>query len=125
MSDDPDDVDVKAILFFFPKWLADRRLKSENLDAQFRKELAEQLLITSDPKTRNGLRQDFRLETYLTGRMFFTWERSLLCPICLHWWLTLVLTILLFIFGWLTVRETLWQVGFTYLLNHFFIRKIA
>lgn len=122
---DPDKVDVRAILFGLPYAMAARRLKLEGIFTKMRAAMSQELLVTSDPKTRNGLKKDNRASIYLTGRDFFTWEKSILCPICLHWWLTVIVAMVLLAFDLMGARGDFFLGAFTYLVNHFIIRKIA
>lgn len=125
LSDDPKHVDVKAILFAFPNWLAIRRLKEKGLYASMRTELMNELMVTTDARVKHGLRVDKRLGIYLAGREFFTWERSLLCPICLHWWLTLLVGVALVYADAMNARADFFLASFVYLVNHLIIRKIS
>lgn len=125
LSDDAKKVDTKAILFSVPYWLAVRRLKNNGLYLSLSGDLINELSMIKDAKTKNQLRQDKRLDMYLIGREFFTWERSLLCPICLHWWLTLVIGVIFLIFNIMQARADLFLAAFIYLANHFLIRKIS
>lgn len=124
LSDDPDKVDIKAILFAIPNALAIRRLKKLGIYRPMMNELAEELAVTSDPKTRNGLILDKRRDIYLAGRDFFTWERSLLCPVCFHWWLTLIVASVLLVLDLMNARGDFFLGGFSYLVAHLIIRKI-
>jgi len=125
LSDDPKHVDMKAILFAFPNWLATRRLKRAKVLQELRADAMSELAMTSDPRTRQGLLNDKRLDIYLEGRKMFTWERSLLCPICLHWWLTIVVGAVLIFFDAFNARADFFLAGFIYLVNHLLIRKIS
>lgn len=125
LADQPRDIDKGAILFFIPMWFAIRRLKENDLYAGMRNELYNGLIQNKDPKNRQEWRKQHREDLIVIGREFFTWERSLLCPICLHWWLTVLLMPLALVFGWSAFFIFPLQTIFVYLLNHFFIRKIA
>lgn len=123
LADNPNEVDVGAIFFFIPNRLARRRLKQHDLLADYRRALAEDLLATSDPVRRLELRQENRRDAYAQGRKFFTWERSLLCPICFHWWLTILV-----IAGGLLISFNLFfdlQAPLAYLVTHLIIRKLS
>lgn len=129
LADNPRDVDVGAIGHFLPHELAlgrllrlDRRLNT-NAVGDLMERHVEEMNVTSDPITRHGLRQDFKREVLVQARKLFTWERSLLCPVCLHWWLTVLVVASLFITHNLTPDQLL-PAGLIYLVNHFFIRKI-
>lgn len=125
LADKPADVDPGAILGFIPRWLANRRLKQEWLLGDFRHALTEDLLATEDVRVRLKLRKDARLDALIVGREFFTWERSLLCPICLHWWLTVLVVLISLLAGWPHLYQPILQAALAYLLNHLVIRKIA
>ena len=125
LSDDPRKVDVKAILFKFPYWLAKNKLIMKNLYWNTRESARQELKLTNDVRTRNQIRLEKRRDMYLMGRDFFTWERTFLCPICLHFWLTVVLA---FPFLWMDLfnaREDFFLAVFVYLTNHLIIRKIS
>jgi hypothetical protein len=117
--------DPGAILARFPRWLAIRRLIQNEAIDPINDQIHEELAVTTDSKTRAGLIKDWKRNLIEQGREFFTWEKSLLCPICLHWWLTLIFGAACLSFNLLHAREDLLLAGFTYLLNHLFIRKIV
>lgn len=125
LSDEVKHVDPKAILFAFPLYLATRRLKINNLWQDIWASQLKERALATDPKTRIGLRKDQRLEMYLAGRDFFTWERAILCPICFHWWLSLIVAAVLLSGNWLGARSDFFLAAFTYLVNHLLIRKIS
>lgn len=125
MAKDVDDVDVGAILFFIPEWLGNRRLAHQNVLADITENQLSELAITDDPVKMADLMNDHARFKYESGRKFFSWEKSFLCPICLHWWLTVLVINLCIIFGWLHMGGHLGAVALTYLVNHFFIRKIS
>lgn len=125
LADQPRDIDTGGIFFFVPLYLATRRLKQVDLLAAQRREYTSAMLNSDDPKTRQELTKMYRETIMILGRMFFTWERSLLCPICLHWWLTVLVMLLALIFGWSAFYIYPIQTIFVYLLNHLIIRKIA
>jgi hypothetical protein len=125
LSDDPNKVDAGAILFFIPFHLAARRLHMNGILAGIVNDQLEEVKLTSDPVTRANLKKDHRLDINLKGRDLFTWEKSLLCPICLHWWLTLAVGFTLLIFDGLNVRADFFLAVFLYLVNHLLIRKIS
>lgn len=124
MAKDVEDVDVGAIFFSLPAWLADRRLVRQLTLTEILEAQREELNVTSDPVKLADLLRDHARERYEAGRKFFSWEKSFLCPICLHWWLTLLVAAVCLIFGWVYLRDA-GAVALTYLVNHFFIRKIA
>lgn len=125
LSDKPEDVDAKAILFDFPHFLATQRLKKNNLYKQAVRRRIEELNFGSDPATKVGLKFDLKKDEFLKGREFFTWERSLLCPICLHFWLTIIFGVFCLSFDLLNARADFLLACFTYLSTHLIIRKIA
>lgn len=125
LSKHADDIDGKAILVGFPYWLAVRRLIQAGTWKAITTELINDLAVTSDPKTKVEMKEDHRVNTIMAGRVFFTWERSLLCPICLHWWLTLLVGFVLIAFDLMHARADFGLAAFVYLVNHFLIRKIS
>lgn len=125
LSDDVNKIDVKAILFNFPYFLAIRRLKKLGIYGMIYGDLIQELAMTKDVKTKYRLKMDKRRDIYLAGREFFTWERSFLCPICLHWWLTLLVGAVLFSINAFHARADFFLAAFVYLANHLLIRKIS
>lgn len=125
MAKDVADVDVGAILFFIPSWLADNRLAKQNALADIVENQQSELQITDDPVKLADLLNDHARYRYEAGRKFFFIEKSFLCPICLHWWLTALVVNLCIAYGWLHMGGHLGAVALTYLVNHFFIRKIS
>ncbi len=115
---------MRAILFFFPRHLSRRWLDWHNLEYEWNERLETELGMTQNPVTKRQLYLDNMRDRYLAGREFFGWERALLCPVCLHWWLTVMVVSVACIFHLLCIRDHLALVAFIYLVNHFFIRKI-
>lgn len=122
---DPGKVNVGEIMFWIPEKLARRRLKLLGTLRKIASRHDNEIMMTQDPETKRKLKEDQRLDVYLAGREFFTWEKSLLCPICFHWWLTVIVGIFLLIFDGLNARADFFLAAFAYLVNHFFIRKIT
>lgn len=122
---DPGKVNVREILFWVPEWLARRRLKMLGQLHKMEQRHATEIMVTTDPITKHGLKRDQREDVYMAGREFFTWEKSLLCPICFHWWLTVIVGAFLLIFDGLNARADFLLAAFTYLVNHFLVRKIS
>ena len=125
LADPPHRPDVKAILFSVPNYLALRQLQKHGLIVKFRDQLLDELSTTNNQSLRNGLKIDHKLATYLAGREFFTWERTILCPICFHFWLSAAFAVILLSFDLLNARADLLLGCFTYLVNHLIIRKIS
>lgn len=125
LSDDTKRVDVRAILFAIPNALAIRRLRRLHIYSDLVADWYQQIQMTKDLKLMHQLKQDGRLDIYLAGREFFTWERSLLCPVCFHWWITLLVGVVLLCFDLLNARADFFLAVFAYLVNHFLIRKIS
>jgi hypothetical protein len=117
--------DPTAILARLPRALAWRRLKKVGLSQELWDELQEDLKVTSGKKRTREAWHDWKLQVLETGRLFFTWERSLLCPICLHFWITVVFAAVVLSLDLLHARQDWLLAGFTYFVNHFFIRKIS
>lgn len=121
---DPSRVDAGAILFFIPYSLAKRRMKG-NLFDQSVEAWREQLSMTSDAIGATTALQDHRHNVVVQARILFSWERGLLCPVCLHWWLSIWA-------GWVWVVAQHFKMppldiavgAITYLFLHFIIRKI-
>lgn len=124
LADKADDIDERAILFSFPLWLAKRRLTPEYLK-DMKSRYYQEMNLASDYVVKIGLKRDLNKNILLKGRELFTWERSLLCPICLHWWATLIFGIISLSFDLFHAREDFFIAGFVYLVLHLIIRKIA
>jgi hypothetical protein len=125
LADDIRDVDIRGILFFFPWWLGRKRMVQWHLHDEALKEWRDEDQITSGSRSKLQAYREWRRRYFSTAREFFTWERSLLCPICLHWWLTVIVVAALFAFRYWHGLDTLLLCGLVYLVNHFFIRKIS
>ena len=124
LAEDLRHVDPTAFLAKVPRELAWRRLRKAKLAEDFWAELQETLAISKGRLARAAMR-DWQRNVVDAGRSFFTWERALLCPICLHFWLTVLFGAVFLTFDLLHARQDWLLAGFTYLLNHFFIRKIS
>lgn len=125
LSSKADDIDGGAFLIALPYLLAIRRLARAGVWKGIWSNFIQELDLTSDPKTKAQLRKDHKVNTIMAGREFFTWERSLLCPICLHFWLTVLVGLVFISFNIMHARADLFLAAFVYLVNHFIIRKIA
>jgi len=118
----PDRVDPSAILFFVPYLLAKRRLRGKlfewAVDAW-----RQQLNANSDRIGATQALLDHRHNVVVQGRVLFRWERALLCPVCLHFWLTVLAGV-----GWCALhgplRADLAIGALTYLFLHLLIRKL-
>lgn len=129
LADDPKKenrgVDTGAILFFIPFILAELHLINRKLAKDMAAAYRNERNITTEPVAQIRARQAHRANAYLTGREFFTWERSLLCPICLHWWLTVLFVWISLVADWNFVTLYPGQIALAYLVNHLIIRKIS
>lgn len=123
LAKDRETIDPTAIFFFFPLWLADRRLKKLNLWREYKESLLEAWEVASDKVMREQLFRDNLRDRVVAAKYFFSWERSILCPVCFHWWLTVLFVVVYGSFQLFTGFDLL-VVAFTYLVNHLFIRKI-
>lgn len=121
LSDEPK---PREILFWVPYNLAVRRLIQSKQFGKIKAAQSAELEIVSDQRTRRQLVDDQRLAIFLEGRDLFTWEKSLLCPICFHFWLTIAVGVVFLLFDILNARADFWLAGFSYLSTHFLIRKI-
>ena len=121
---DPAKVDPGAILFFVPYYLAKRRMRGNLFDRAV-EAWREQLSLTSDAIGAVEALRDHRHNVVVQARVLFTWERGLLCPVCLHWWLSLYAGC-----AWVSLQHfhqpplDLAVGALTYLFTHLFIRKI-
>lgn len=118
MAKDVSDVDVNAIFFFFPYMLAVRKLKRYHLWADIEKDWRQELAVTHGARQQSQARREFMRNVYDAGREFFTWEKAILCPVCFHFWLTLIVWALF-------IHDQILLSSLYYLANHFFIRKIV
>lgn len=125
LADKISDVDVGAILFFIPWWMATRRMKQWHLHEDVLTEWRQEAQVTNGSVSTVRGYKEWRRRYFETARDFFSWERSILCPICLHWWLTVIVVAILFAVGYWRGLDTLGLCGVVYLTNHFIIRKIA
>lgn len=122
---DAQKVDPDAMLFFIPFKLAAIRLKNKGLLTDIVAEQMDEIKLSRDPFVWTKLVSDHRLAIYLKGRELFTWEKALLCPVCFHWWITLIVGFMLFIFDGFNIRTDFLFAAFLYLVNHLLIRKIS
>lgn len=125
LADAPKKIDGGAILVALPFELAVRRLVKVKMWNGISLAHIQDLDVTSDPKTRAQMRKDHVADTIDAGRVFFTWERAILCPICLHFWLTVLVGLVFILFDIMHARADVFLAAFVYLVNHFIIRKIA
>lgn len=123
--DDRKHIDGGAILIAIPYELAIYRLIWTNLWKGITTAFIHDLSVTSDPKVRAQMIKDHKVDTIEAARVFFTWERSLLCPICLHFWLTILVGLVFIIFDIMHARADFFLAALVYLFNHFIIRKIS
>lgn len=84
---EPSRVDASAILFFVPYYLARRRLRGNLFDRAV-EAWREQRSMKSDVLGEAEALMDHRHNVVVQASILFTWERGLLCRICLHWWLS-------------------------------------
>ncbi len=117
-----DDINVTAMLSFIPYLLARRRLKGAMLDAALEFWRQEHQLA-NDPHNELLALREHRRNVIRLGREFFTWEKVFLCPVCLHWWLSLQVT-----WTWVVIHGWQWHAvpvaALTYLFTHLIIRKL-
>lgn len=123
-AENPNKVDVGAIMFTIPYTLALRRLKNAGALKDIIKQHAAEMVLTKGAYQRELARSANKRDLYLTGREFFTWERSILCPVCFHFWLSLPIFWTCMCYDCIFVDENVWLAVFYYLANHFIIRKI-
>lgn len=125
LASNPANVDSSAILFFVPYYLARWRMKG-NLFDQAVSAWRDQLGFSNDRISAVHALRDHRLNVVIQGRVLFTWERSWLCPVCLHFWLTLIFGVGWCLGNWTFFLEPVdFYIGsLTYLFLHFIIRKL-
>lgn len=125
LASDMKNVDGRAILFGVPYFFAVRRLEMVGMWKEIQDAHIDEMDVTSDPVMRARARVDHLADTINLGRQFFTWERSLFCPICLHFWLTILVGFTFLTFDIMNARADLFPAALVYLVNHFLIRKIS
>lgn len=125
LSSKPDDIDGGAFLIAIPYRMAVRRLARAGMWKSIKSAYLDELAVTSNPKTRAEMKKDHKAETIVAAREMFTWERSILCPICLHFWLTVLVGLVFILFDIMQARADFFLAAFVYLVNHFIIRKIS
>jgi hypothetical protein len=124
LADDPKHVDPDAFLAYIPLGLARARLRQVGKLADMEYGYAADMEHIKDAVRQRQLDKDARRDMIVTGRQLFGWERALLCPVCLHWWLTVIFMAICLTFDYYQAHAHLGAAAFTYLVNHFFIRKI-
>lgn len=117
------DMDASAILFWIPYELAKRKLKQASLWSAVNEQWREQYRQANNVRDKIEALRDHRADVVYGARELFTWERSLLCPVCLHFWLSLFFVQLAYYLHYLR-PDVLLLTAFLYLVNHLFIRKI-
>lgn len=125
MADSSRNIDGKAILSVIPYQFAINRLARAGMWKGIYSNFLNELSMTSDPRTREEMKRDHRAAVIEAGRTFFSWERSILCPICFHFWLTILVGFIFILFDIMHARADLFLAAFVYLVNHLIIRKIA
>lgn len=124
LAEDPKHVDTGAFLFDWPLAMARRRLRQYGKLAPMRAELKEDLTHAKDRARRRELKLEAQRNMLVEGRKLFTYEKAVLCPVCLHWWLTVIFVAICLTFDYYHIDAHLGAAMLTYLVNHFFIRKI-
>lgn len=117
-------VDSGAILFLVPYHLAVQRLKLTHRWDAVLEGWRQEYRATGDDHERARALRNHRAEVVLTAQPVFTWERSLLCPVCLHWWLTLNTMLAWYFLDTHVAVAHLGTAALTYLFLHLLIRKI-
>jgi hypothetical protein len=118
------DYDVTSIMFWLPEALARRKIRRRHMliwrDEADETVIAE-MAATKDPTQRQEIWQSHRRYVYEYGRQFFTWEKAFLCPVCLHWWLSLIFLGVMWAFGYTFDHGIALLL---YLMTHYLIKKI-
>lgn len=113
-------IDVHAILFFIPLSFAIKRLEDNNLLSCIVDHQDEEMKLEKNIWRQMEAREAQKKALYVAGRDFFTWEKMFLCPVCLHFWLTVVA----FPFALIFLSSEFLPFVFLYFVTHLFIRKI-
>lgn len=118
LARNPADIDVNAIFFFIPYMMAVRKLKKFHLWKDIDEQWTAEARLTNGARQLLQARREHMREVYISGREFFTWEKAILCPVCFHFWLSLLVWALF-------IQDHVLISSLYYLANHFFIRKIS
>jgi hypothetical protein len=125
--DDSNDINPRAIFFFWTLYLSNRRLKGKavryNIVKSFETELRHE-----DITIREAAKRMVKQETVAKAKMLFTWEQALgMCIICTNFWVSVLLialpVYLLHLIS-LQVLPDFFILLTTPILAHFIIRKI-
>lgn len=127
LAKDVQDVDINAILFGIPKDMANNRIHKNGLHKMLWDKYVEEAQATpgTDAYENRLGAEEYHRNRYQYGRVFFLWEKSVLCPICLHFWMTAIFVVACLLLNTLHVRDQFWFASFIYLFNHLLIRKIV
>jgi hypothetical protein len=112
----------KSLLFFWSFFLAKRRLIKMEGWPNLKQQLDEQLSMASTPMQKATVINSFKEIVFITARPFFTYEMILgMCPICTHFWVSLIFlgTVNIFCF-----KVNIITFGFHLLLSHLVLRII-
>lgn len=91
--------DVKAIFFFFPFWLAVRRLKKYDKYEEFYKGF-KPTLNAPDLSVKAMAKVNYKNAVFNFGKEFFTWEKGFgMCPKCTNIRIAIIFSLIcIFIF---------------------------
>jgi hypothetical protein len=110
----------QSLLFFWSFYLAKKRLKKMQGWNTFQQQLDEQLATADTLMQKARVIASFKEIVFLTARPFFTYEMILgMCPICTHFWVSLLFfsTVNIFCF-----KVNIITFGLSFLLSHLFLR---
>lgn len=101
-------------------FLAKRRLKKDKVWKEKSKQLSENLMKTTIPYDRKLIHKSFRHMVFNQAKETFYWEKAIgMCPICFHFWVTLIIFLTVNIF-YFRVNINIFTLYF--LISHLIIR---
>lgn len=116
IGDPLDEYKHEAILSIVPFALAVLRLKKMKMLRPIIDDRCEELRAATTIRERLDIRNSYRRMIVQTAVPYMTWERLLLCRVCLHWWACLIVSFCL--------AGPLLYIALYYLITHLIIRKI-
>lgn len=103
-------------------FLAKRRLKKESIYRDLERQLHQQLISAPDSYQRKLIRKNFNQLVFQQAREVFYYEKALgMCPICFHFWVTLIVFLLVNYFYFSVTLNTF---VFSILISHLIIRLL-
>lgn len=110
--------DSKQILSFIPSYFAKRRLKKAGIYDELKKQYDKEILLTDDKEIKRDTKVSFNNDIIRVGSKYFIHEKFMFCPICLQFWISFIIGIILIF------HISFFTLVFYYLINHFILRKL-